>query len=42
MAPKLSRFVFAAGMALTITVVTWALAGPSASLIYRPELPLLY
>ena len=30
-------------MALTIlTVVTWAMASPSASLIYRPDLPLLY
>jgi hypothetical protein len=42
MAPKLSRFVFAAGMALTILAVTWAVAAPSASLIYRPDLPLLY
>ena len=43
MAPKPARFAFAVGMALTILAVTaWALAAPSASLIYRPELPLLY
>jgi hypothetical protein len=30
-------------MALTILVVmTWAVAAPSSSLIYGPELPLLY
>ena len=41
--PKPARFVFAVGMALTILAVTaWAVAAPSASLIYRPELPLLY
>jgi hypothetical protein len=40
---KPARFVFAVAMALTIlTVVTWAMASPSASLIYRPDLPLLY
>jgi hypothetical protein len=43
MAPKPARFVFAVGMALTIlAVMTWAMAQPSASLIYRPELLLLY
>jgi hypothetical protein len=52
MAPKAkskpTRFVFTVGTALatalTILAVTaaWALAAPSASLIYRPELPLLY
>ncbi len=45
--PKPARFVFTAGMvlamALTILAVTaWALAAPSAALIYRPERPLLY
>jgi len=40
---KPARFVFAVAMALTtLTVMTWAMAAPSASLIYRPELPLLY
>jgi hypothetical protein len=51
MAPKAkskpTRFVFTVGtvlaMALTTLAVTaWSLAAPSASLIYRPELPLLY
>jgi len=45
MAPKSkpALLVFAVGMALTTLAVTgWALAAPSASLIYRPELPLLY
>jgi hypothetical protein len=43
MAPKPARFVFAVGMALTIlAVMTWAVAAPSASLIYRPELLLVY
>jgi hypothetical protein len=45
MAPKLkpARFVFAVGMALTIlAAMTWAVAAPNASLIYRPDLPLLY
>jgi hypothetical protein len=42
MALKPARLVFAVGMALTITVVTWALAAPSVSLIYRPELLLVY
>jgi hypothetical protein len=41
--PKPARFVFAVGMALTIlAVMTWAVAAPSASLIYRPELLLVY
>ena len=41
--PKPARFVFAVGMALTIlAAMTWAVAHPSLSLIYRPELPLLY
>jgi hypothetical protein len=45
MAPKLkpARLVFAVGMALTILgVMTWALAAPSASPIYHPQLLLLY
>jgi hypothetical protein len=45
MAPKLesARLVFAVGMALTIlAAVTWALAAPSASPIYHPQLLLLY
>jgi hypothetical protein len=44
-APKTepARLVFAVGVALTIlAAMTWALAAPSASLIYRPDLPLLY
>jgi hypothetical protein len=42
-APKPASFVFAIGMALTVlTVMTWAMASPSQSLIYRPELLLLY
>ena len=41
--PKPARFVFAVGMALTIlAVMTWAVAAPSASLIYRPEILLVY
>jgi len=51
MAPKAkskpTRFVLTVGtvlaMALTTLAVTaWTLAAPSASLIFRPELPLLY
>jgi hypothetical protein len=47
MAPKPKakpvRFVFAVAMALTIlSVMTWAMAQPSLSSIYRPELLLLY
>jgi hypothetical protein len=43
MAPKtkLTRFVFAVG-SIILAVVTWAMAQPSLSLIYRPELLLLY
>jgi hypothetical protein len=44
MAPKSKplKFVFALGMALTILgVMTWAMAQPSLSPIYRPELLLL-
>jgi len=41
--PKPARFVFAVGIALTVlAVMTWAMAAPSARLIFRPELPLLY
>ena len=41
--PKPARLVFAVGMVLTIlAVITWALAAPSASPIYRPELLLVY
>jgi len=43
MAPKPARLVFAVGMALTIlAVMTWAMAQPSMSPIYRPELLLVY
>jgi hypothetical protein len=44
MAPKPKpAVVFAVGMALTIlAVTTWAMAQPSLSSIYRPELLLLY
>jgi hypothetical protein len=41
--PKPSRFLFAVGMALTtLAVVTWAMAQPSLSPIYHPQLLLLY
>ena len=41
--PKPARFVFAVGMALTIlAAMTWAMAQPSMSPIYRPELLLVY
>jgi hypothetical protein len=41
--PKPARLVFAVGVALTIlAAMTWALAQPSASPIYRPELLLVY
>jgi hypothetical protein len=41
--PKPVRFVFAGGIALTtLAVMTWAMAQPSLSPIYRPELLLLY
>jgi hypothetical protein len=40
--PKPARFLFAVGMALTIlAVTTWAMAAPR-SLIYHPQLLLLY
>jgi len=43
MAPKPARFAFAVVMALTIlAVMTWAMAQPSMSPIYRPELLLVY
>jgi hypothetical protein len=43
MAPKPARFVFAAGMGSAIlALMTWAMAHPSLSPIYRPELLLLY
>jgi len=43
MTPKPASFVIAVGMALTVlAVVTWAMASPSQSLIYHPQLPLLY
>jgi hypothetical protein len=45
MAPKtkLARFVLAVGTASTIlAIMTWAMAQPSLSPIYRPELMLLY
>jgi hypothetical protein len=46
--PKPARFVFIVGMilAVALTILTIMvdrdLAAPSAALIYRPELPLLY
>ena len=45
--PKSARFEFTVGMvlamALTILMaMTWAVARPSLSLIYHPQLPLLY
>ena len=47
MAPKTNskpaRFLFAVGMALTVlAVMTWAMAQPSLSPIYHPQLLLLY
>jgi len=47
LAPKPARFEFTVGMvlamALTILVVmTWAVAAPSSSAIYHPQLLLLY
>jgi hypothetical protein len=45
MAPKTkpARFVLAVGTASTIlAIMTWAMAQPSSSPIYRPELLLLY
>ena len=45
MAPKSesARLVFVVGMAVAILgVMTWALAAPSASPIYHPQLLLLY
>jgi len=45
--PKPARFEFTVGMvlAMALTVLaamTWAVAQPSLSLIYHPQLPLLY
>jgi hypothetical protein len=41
--PKPAGLVFAVGMALTILgVMTWAVAAPSTSSIYHPQLLLLY
>jgi len=45
--PKPVRSVFTVGMVLAMALtilagMTWAVAQPSLSLIYRPELPLLY
>ena len=41
--PKLARFVLAVGTASTIlAIMTWAMAQPSLSPVYRPELLLLY
>ena len=41
--PKPARLVFAVGMALTVLgVITLALAAPSTSAIYHPQLLLLY
>jgi hypothetical protein len=43
MALKPARFAFAVGMALTIlAVMTWAVAAPSDSPLYQPQLLLLY
>jgi len=45
--PKSARFAFTVGMVLAIAftilaATTWAVALPSLSLIYHPQLPLLY
>jgi len=45
--PKPARSVFTVGMVLAMALtilaaMTWAVAQPSLSLIYRPDLPLLY
>ena len=45
--PKPARFEFTVGMVLAMALtilaaMTWALAQPSLSLIYHPQLPLLY
>jgi hypothetical protein len=41
--PKPARLLFAVGMALTtLAVMTWAMAQPSLSTIYHPQLLLLY
>jgi hypothetical protein len=47
MAPKPARSVFTVGMVLAMALtilaaMTWAVAQPSLSLIYHPQLPLLY
>ena len=43
METKPARLVFAVGVALTIlAAMTWAMAQPSMSPIYRPELLLVY
>jgi hypothetical protein len=39
---KPAGFVFAIAMAGILLVITWAMAQPSSSSIYRPELLLLY
>ncbi|MBV8452614.1 MAG: hypothetical protein JOZ29_10120 [Deltaproteobacteria bacterium] len=45
--PKPARFKFTVGMVLAMALtilaaMTWAIAQPSMSLIYHPQLPLLY
>jgi len=45
--PKPARFEFTVGMVLAMALtilaaMTWAMAQPSLSLIYHPQLPLLY
>jgi len=45
--PKSARFEFTVGMVLAMALtilaaMTWAVAQPSLSLIYHPQLPLLY
>ena len=45
--PKPARFEFTVGMVLAMALtilaaMTWAVAQPSLSLIYHPQLPLLY
>ena len=45
--PKPARFEFTVGMVLAMALtilaaMTWAGAQPSLSLIYHPQLPLLY
>jgi hypothetical protein len=43
--PKSARFTVGMVLAMALTILaamTWAVAQPSLSLIYHPQLPLLY